>query len=72
MKRYEHTLKKGLRGSVVGEYCKYSDHKVKHDQSHALLKEAYEAIVELCEIGMRARDQADLVEKAEQWLKENR
>ncbi len=69
MKRYE--IYPHLSDDIIaiednkGEY-------VKHDEAHALLKEAYESIVELCEIGMRARDQADLVDKAEQWLKENR
>ncbi len=53
--------------------------KAKHDQSHALLKEAYEAIVFMwyhLETNTMTNNQLKELEvkfnKAEQWLKENR
>ncbi len=62
MKRYDYE-------SVNEEQAKEMDiiPWVKHDEAHAIIKEAYEGIIK-----SRSYHSIDLVDRAEKWLKENR
>ncbi len=74
MKRYKNISYpcESMQENKKGEY-------VKHDQAHALLKEAYEGILEVFDEMQTIRmdyNQLDRLrkvkDKAEKWLKENR
>ncbi len=61
-----------MKALQVDSLINIRDQLEKYDEAHTLLKEAYEAIVELLNNEMGGIDKRALRDEAEQWLKENR